>query len=156
MGVGVIRSAASLEQRRAYCRAWRRAHPGYHRAWAAEHRADVLEHQRTWRHRRPELVRAQRSRYHRLTRARHPGELPPKHVGHPMFDAARVLVGPDRNSGLRWLIDPLHEDLLSVATLALIEGHDAAGAVRRYRSVEWAWRALIVPILPWSAEVHAA
>ena len=72
-----------------------------------------------------------------------------------MFDAARLLVGPDR-SGLRWLIDPLHEDLLSEATLALVEGSNASEAVRRYRSAEYEWRMWIVPILPWSAQVHAA
>lgn len=67
--------------------------------------------------------------------------LPFLHQGHPLFDMARRVVGGtgDRRT---LLYDPLHEDLLSVATLALLEGRDPHLQVQQYRAAEYTWRRL--------------
>jgi hypothetical protein len=68
------------------------------------------------------------------------------HLGHDLFDRARAIVGVPR-SGLTILHDPLHEDLLSVAVVALVEGSDPSEAVRQYRASETAWRRVTGPLL---------
>jgi hypothetical protein len=131
-------SAEALERRRAYTRAWNRAHAGYHRSWARAHRA--TENARKYRLR----AAGMRDNVHQPV-APTP-ELPPLHVGHPLFDAARELVG-ERRTSLTTLYDPLYDDLVAVATLALVAGEDARAAVRRYRSHELAWGRITAPIL---------
>ena len=64
--------------------------------------------------------------------------MPPLHDGHDLFDRARQIVGP-RTTSLVTLHDPLHDDLLSEATLALIEGRDPHEAIRTFRSRERAY-----------------
>jgi hypothetical protein len=108
----------------AYCRAWRAAHPEY-RA-----RQNRLRNER-----RRRLGRGDRSAEYAARRSRAIPPVPAMHVGHDLFEQARRIVGPRRGS-LTTLYDPLYDDLLSEATLALLEGRDAEGAVRRYRSSE--------------------
>ena len=61
--------------------------------------------------------------------------VPGLHLGHDLFEQARRIVGP-RRTGLTTLYDPLYDDLLSEATLALLEGRDPADAIRHYRTSE--------------------
>jgi hypothetical protein len=117
----------------AYFRDWRAAHPEY-RTRESRRVAD----------RRRRLGREDRSVEFANVRARRAPTLdqeplPTLHRGHPLFDQARAIVGPDR-SGLTILRDPLYDDLISVATLAILQGRDAGEDVRWFRSSELAWR----------------
>jgi hypothetical protein len=71
--------------------------------------------------------------------------MPGLHVGHALFERARAIVGPRRTS-LITLYDPLYDDLVSVAVLALLEGKDAAAAVRRYGVAEHRWGRVTAPL----------
>lgn len=124
----------------AYYRAWRAAHPEYRKREAARSAARKAAEPR------PDRSAEYRRRSDQLRHKREAERIGPLHVGHELFDRARAVVGPVR-SGLTVLLDPLYEDLLSVATLALLEGQDAAAAVRRFRADEFAWRARTAPIL---------
>ena len=108
----------------AYYRAWRAAHPEY-RA-----RQNHLRNERRKRHGRGDRT-AEYAR--RLSRAI--PSVPGLHLGHDLFEQARRIVGP-RRTGLTTLYDPLYDDLLSEATLALLEGRDPADAIRHYRTSE--------------------
>jgi hypothetical protein len=118
----------------AYYRAWRAAHPEY-RARQNRLRND----------RRRLRGRGHRSAEYagRVSRAIPP--IPPLHDGHDLFDRARRIVGPRRTS-LVALHDPLHDDLLSEATLALIEGRDPHEAVRTFRSREQSYGRITCPL----------
>jgi hypothetical protein len=129
-----------------YYRAWRAAHPDY-RKRQRELRAD-----RRRRQGREDRTAEYAARAARRAAAA-PSEMPVPHTGHELFDLARAVVGPNR-SGLTVWLDPLHQDLLSVATLALLEGADPAAAVKAYRSREYAWRRVTGPLV--IEEVHAA
>ena len=59
-------------------------------------------------------------------------------MGPPLFERARKIVGP-RRSTLVTLQNPLYDDLVSEATLALIEGRDPADAVRAFGACERAF-----------------
>ena len=122
----------------AYYRAWRAAHPEY-RERQRERR----------RQRRAAAGRGDRSAEYALRAAKRQTALEPiplPHTGHPLFDLARSIVGATR-SGLTILHDPLHEDLLSVAVVALVEGVDPVAAVKAFRSREIAWRRTSGPLL---------
>lgn len=122
----------------AYFRNWRRTHPGYRTREVkrvADRRRRIGREDRTVEYANRAAARD--------TRALEP--MPTLHHGHPLFDQARLIVGPDR-SGLTILHDPLYDDLISVATLALLRGEDATEAVRRYRASELNWRRRICPI----------
>jgi hypothetical protein len=67
------------------------------------------------------------------------------HAGHRLFDRARAIVGP-RRSSLVTLYDPLHDDLLSEATLALLEGRDPREAIRAFRAREQAFGRITCPL----------
>lgn len=82
----------------------------------------------------------------RKSRAQPVLDIPPKHCGHLLFDAARRVVGP-RSGSLTTLEDPLYDDLLSVATLAIIEGANVREAVDTYRSAEIRWGRFTAPLL---------
>ena len=63
--------------------------------------------------------------------------MPGLHHGHDLFAQARRIVGPRRTS-LVTLHDPLHDDLLSEATLAILEGRDPSRGgppLRRPRAI---------------------
>jgi hypothetical protein len=119
-----------------YFRDWRRAHPEY----------KVQQNARR-NERRRRLGRGNRAMEYarRSTRALPP--MPSLHSGHPLFDQARAIVGPNR-SGLTVLRDPLYDDLIAVATLAILQGRDPAEAVRRFRSAELAWRRVTCSLIP--------
>ena len=123
----------------AYYRAWRAAHPQYR---------DRQNRLRAERRRRD--GRGDRSaEYARRRKAVIP-PIPNLHVGHDLFELARRIVGPRRTS-LVVLHDPLYDDLLSEATLALIEGRDPAEAVRVYGARERSFGRVTCPILEGAA-----
>jgi hypothetical protein len=108
----------------AYYRAWRAAHPEY-RA-----RQNRLRNERRARN-----GRGDRSAEYAKRASRAIPPIPALHEGHEVFEQARAVVGPRRTS-LVQLHDPLYEDLLSEATLAIIEGRDPEDAVRAYGARE--------------------
>jgi hypothetical protein len=119
----------------AYHRAWRAAHPDY-RA-----RQNQLRNERRRRN-----GRGDRSAEYARRRSRAIPPIPPMHLGHHLFELARRIVGPQTTT-LVTLQDALHEDLLSEATLALLEGRDPADAVVRYRARERAFGRITCPLL---------
>jgi hypothetical protein len=108
----------------AYYRSWRAAHPEY------RERQNRLRAERRKRN-----GRGDRSQEYARRPSRAIGPIPAMHLGHDLFEMARRIVGPRRTS-LVALYDPLYDDLLSEATLALIEGRDPEDAVRRYGAAE--------------------
>jgi hypothetical protein len=118
----------------AYYRAWRAAHPEY-RARQNRLRAE----------RRRLKGRGDRSAEYRRRRSRALPPIPPLHDGHHLFEEARRVVGPRRTT-LVTLHDPLHDDLLSEATLALIEGRDPREAIRSFRAREKAFGRITCPL----------
>jgi hypothetical protein len=119
----------------AYHRAWRAAHPEY-RA-----RQNCLRNERRRLH-----GRGDRSTEYAARRSRAIPPLPGLHVGHALFEQARQVVGP-RTTTLLNLADPLYDDLVAEATLALVEGADPVAAVRRYRAREAAFGRVTCPLL---------
>jgi hypothetical protein len=88
------------------------------------------EHQRVWRAAHPVEVALQRKRYRQRRYYReHPDRVLPR---------AYEIVGI-RRSTLIYLYDPLYDDLIQVAAMALVEGRDAQQAVKEYRSTEVSW-----------------
>ena len=118
----------------AYFRAWRAAHPEY-RA-----RQNRLRNERRRCHGRGDRT-AEYAR--RKSRALPP--IPGLHHGHDLFERARRIVGPRRTT-LVALYDPLYDDLLSEATLALLEGRDAEEAIRHYGARERSYGRVTCPI----------
>lgn len=118
----------------AYYRAWRAAHPEY------KARQNRLRNERRRLH-----GRGDRSAEYCRRRSRAIPPIPPLHDGHDLFDEARRIVGQRRTS-LVTLYDPLHDDLLSEATLALIEGRDPHEAIRTFRSREQAFGRVTCPL----------
>jgi hypothetical protein len=119
----------------AYYRRWRAAHPEY------RERQNRLQAERRRRN-----GRGDRSAEFARRRSRAIPPVPALHLGHDLFEKARRIVGPRRTS-LVTLYDPLYDDLLSVATLALIEGRDAQDAVRRYGAQERSFGRMTCPLL---------
>jgi len=119
----------------AYYRSWRAAHPEY------RERQNRLRAER-----RKRDGRGDRGREYASRRSRAIPPVPAMHLGHELFDTARRVVGP-RRTGLVALYDPLYDDLVSEATLALIEGRDPEDAVRRYGSAERSFGRVTCPLL---------
>ena len=90
--------------------------------------------------------RGDRSTEYAARRSRAIPPLPGLHLGHALFEQARRVVGP-RTTTLVNLADPLYDDLVAEATLALIEGADPMAAVRRYRAREAAFGRVTCPLL---------
>jgi hypothetical protein len=72
--------------------------------------------------------------------------LPDPYQGHVLFDAAHALVGRVWYGDTMY--DPLKEDAMSEAILAMLEGRDPREAVRHYLAAERAWTARTYPIAP--------
>lgn len=119
----------------AYYRSWRAAHPEY------RERQNCLRAER-----RRRVGRGDRTQEYARRRSRALPPMPAMHLGHDLFEMARRIVGPRRTS-LVTLYDPLYDDLLSEATLALIEGRDPEDAVRRYGAAERTFGRVTCPIL---------
>ena len=119
----------------AYYRAWRAAHPEY-RARQNRLRSE----------RRRLKGRGDRTAEYARRPSRAIAEVPGMHVGHDLFELARRIVGPRRGT-LVQLYDPLYDDLLSEATLALLEGVDPEHAVQRYAAKERAFGRVTCPLL---------
>ena len=122
------------------------ANAAYHRAWRAAHPEYRERQNRLRNERRRRDGRGDRSAEYARRRSRAIPPVPPMHLGHHLFELARRIVGPQRTT-LVTLQDPLHEDLLSEATLALLEGRDPADAVVRYRARERAYGRMTCPLL---------
>jgi hypothetical protein len=118
----------------AYYRAWRAAHPEY-RARQNQIRTE----------RRRRFGRGDRSAEYAGRPSRAIPSVPGLHHGHDLFERARRIVGPRRTS-LVTLDDPLYDDLVSEATLALIEGRDPVVAIRRYGARERAFGRWTAPL----------
>ena len=103
----------------------------YHRAWRAAHPEYRARQNRLRNERRARNGRGDRSAEYARRKSRAMPPMPGLHVGHALFEQAREIVGP-RTTSLVQLHDPLYDDLLSEATLAIIEGRDPAHAVRAY------------------------
>jgi hypothetical protein len=71
--------------------------------------------------------------------------MPGLHHGHQLFEEARRIVGPRRTAYVA-LHDPLYDDLLSEATLALIEGRDPHEAIRAFGARERAYGRWTAPL----------
>jgi hypothetical protein len=117
----------------------------YYRHWRATHPEYRARQNRLRNERRRRLGRGDRTaEYARRTSRAHP-PLPGLHVGHDLFEQAKRIVGPPRGT-LTTLHDPLHEDLLSEATLAILEGRDPAEAVDRYGARERSFGRVTCPL----------
>jgi hypothetical protein len=117
----------------AYYRAWRAAHPEYR---ARQYRLRADRRRRNGREDRTQEYARRRERARRdLPERQADVPVPALHLGHELFEVAREVVGP-RRTALMVLHDPLYDDLLSEATLALIEGRDPHEAVREYGTRE--------------------
>ena len=119
----------------AYFRAWRAAHPGY------RDRQNKLRNER-----RRRQGRGDRRAEHRRRPSRAVPGVPGLHLGHHLFEEARRIVG-QRRSTLTALHDPLHDDVLSEATLALLEGRDPIEAIRRYGATERTYGRVTAPLI---------
>lgn len=118
----------------------------YYRAWRAAHPEYRVRQNRLRQERRHRQGRDDRSAEYARRRSRAIAPVPGLHCGHDLFEQARRIVGPRRTT-LVTLYDPLYDDLLSVATLALIEGRDAEEAVRRYGAQERSFGRVTCPLL---------
>jgi hypothetical protein len=121
------------------------ADAAYHRAWRAAHPECRERQNRLRNERRRRNGRGDRSAESARRRSRAIPPLPGLHVGHALFERARQVVGP-RRSTLVNLHDPLYDDLVSEATLALLEGRDPADAVRAYGGRERAFGRVTCPL----------
>src|SRR5687768_9713499 len=110
----------------------------YHRAWRAAHPEYRARQNRLRNERRARNGRGDRSAEYARRASRAAPPMPALHVGHELFELARDVVGP-RVTTLVQLHDPLYEDLVSEATLAIIEGRDPKNAVRTYGARERAF-----------------
>jgi hypothetical protein len=124
--------------------------PAYYRAWRAAHPEYRARQTRLRNERRIRNGRGDRSAEYAARRSRAIPELPVLHIGHELFEQARRAVGP-RTSTLVSLADPLYDDLVAEATLALLEGTDPAAAVRRYRASEAAFGRVTRPLFEQAA-----
>ena len=122
------------------------ADAAYHRAWRAANPDYRARQNRLRNERRRRAGRGDRSAEYAKRRSRAIPQVPGLHLGHDLFDLARRIVGPQKTT-LVTLRDPLHEDLLSEATLALLEGRDPADAVDRYRKQERSYGRITCPLL---------
>jgi hypothetical protein len=120
------------------------ANAAYYRAWRAAHPEYRIRQSRLRAERRLK-GRGDRSAEYARRRSRAIPPIPPLHDGHDLFERARQIVGP-RQTTLVTLHDPLHDDLLSEATLALIEGRDPHEAIRSFRSREHAYGRITCPL----------
>jgi hypothetical protein len=114
------------------------ADPAYYRAWRAAHPAYRERQNRLRNERRRRSGRGDRSAEYAGRPSRAIPHVPALHVGHQLFERAREIVGP-RRSTLATLHDPLYDDLVSEATLALIEGRDPVDAIRAFGARERAF-----------------
>ncbi len=118
----------------------------YHRAWRAAHPEYRARQNRLRNERRRTTGRGDRSGEYARRRSRAIPPLPGLHAGHALFDRARQVVGPCRST-LVTLHDALYDDLVSEATLALVEGRDAHDAIRAYRAREVAFARVTCPLM---------
>ena len=132
----------------AYYRAWRAAHPDYR---ARQSRLRAERRRRLGREDRSrEYARCREQRRRSSPARQDAASIQPLHLGHELFDHAREVVGPRRTS-LVTLHDPLHDDLLSEATLALLEGRDPHEAVRAYGTRERTYGRVTCPLFEFAA-----
>lgn len=117
----------------------------YYRAWRASHPEYRARQNRLRNERRRRRGRGDRRVEYAQRPSRTLAGLPGLHLGHDLFVQARRVVGPQRTS-LDTLHDPLHEDLLSEATLAILEGRNPVEAVQRYGARERSFGRVTCPL----------
>ena len=121
------------------------ADAAYHRAWRAAHPEYRARQNQLRNERRRCKGRGDRSAEYAHRRSRAIPSIPGLHLGHDLFQLARRIVGPRRTS-LTTLYDPLYDDLVSEATLALLEGRDPHRAVRSYGARERSFGHVTCPL----------
>ncbi len=121
------------------------ADAAYHRAWRAAHPEYRARQNRLRNERRRRDGRGDRSAEYAGRPSRAIPTVPGLHHGHDLFERARRIVGPRRTT-LVTLHDPLYDDLVSEATLALIEGRDPVDAIRAYGARERAFGRMTCPL----------
>ena len=121
------------------------ADAAYHRAWRAAHPEYRARQNRLRNERRRRDGRGDRSAEYAGRPSRAIPSVPGLHHGHDLFERARRIVGPRRTT-LVTLHDPLYDDLVSEATLALIEGRDPVDAIRAYGARERAFGRVTCPL----------
>jgi hypothetical protein len=121
------------------------ADAAYYRVWRATHAEYRARQNQLRNERRRRTGRGDRSTEYARRRSRAIPPIPSLHCGHELFEQARSIVGP-RLSSLLALYDPLYDDLVSEATLALIEGRDPSAAIRAYRAKEHAFGRVTCPL----------
>ena len=121
------------------------ADAAYHRAWRAAHPEYRARQNRLRNERRRRDGRGDRSAESAGRPSRAIPSVPGLHHGHDLFERARRIVGPRRTT-LVTLHDPLYDDLVSEATLALIEGRDPVDAIKAYGARERAFGRVTCPL----------
>lgn len=122
--------------------------PDYWRAWRAAH-PEYRERQNALRNRRRALQgRGDRSaEYRRRSAQRAPDEAPLEAPRHPIMDEALAVASryarPDRG---RVIFDPLYEEAVCVAALAICAGQDADAETAAYVRQERDWSRRIAPL----------
>jgi len=130
----------------AYWRKYRAAHPSYRereRKRSAERRAQGLRGDRSEEYRR----RAAREREQRTLEA---SLVVPPLSGHPIIARAHeaVLQVGLRPSRMAVYLDPLYEEAVMSAALAVISGDDPVEAARATIRAERSWRYRTAPLIP--------
>ena len=122
----------------AYYRAWRAAHPEYRKREtkrSATRKVTVGRGDRSAEYKK---------RAAKLAQSREP--IPALHQGHELFDQARTFVTTSIDKR-DYVYDPLRDELISVAVLALLSGDDPRAAVRAEVSREMTWRRIHLPLI---------
>ena len=128
----------------------RRADAAYYRAWRAAHPEYRARQNRLRNERRRREGRADRTAEYAKRPAGRSRRCPACTTATRCSTRPAQVVGP-RLTTLVSLADPLYDDLLSEATLALIEGADPVDAVRRYRAREAAFGRVTCPLFEQAA-----
>jgi hypothetical protein len=110
--------------------------------WWRDYRArnrERLNRQQRERRAATPRVRGDRSAEYAKRASRAMPDMPALHVGHPLFDQAREIVGR-RTGSLVTLYDTSYDDHIGAVVLALVEGVDPAEALSASRRFFTSWR----------------
>lgn len=140
------RSAQSLEQRRAYAKAWREKNKAYHKEWREKNKEKERLRIKAWRAANPDKLREQKIRYYlahraeRISKRKPDVPIPLLHTGHELFDHAKSIVNKIIKIDTRSVIyNPNYEDAVSETVLALIEGRNPVTAAYTFKATEASW-----------------
>lgn len=120
----------------AYWRKWRAAHPEYRQ------RQNRLRSER-----RKATGRGDRQAEYTRRPSRAIPDIPPLHQGHSLLDRARAIVERFRRPDQRaTLVDPLYDDMIGEAVVALLVGYDPVMTIQKTLHDEWQWRLRLAPL----------